>query len=347
MTQFDEMLAQARTRGFPLIIAELGAKFGPVRQIVSVANQARDAGADMVKFQTYNAEELTTDDAVFRRSDGSEVSQKEYFRQYQFTADEHRELIEECRLAGIPWFSTPSSPADVEFLEKFEPACYKVGSDDLTNLILLRAIARTGRPVLLSTGMSDIDQVERAVTAVLVEGGRIGAVLHCVTSYPCRLEDANLRAIQTMRNRFNVPIGLSDHTTSAWTSILATALGAAVIEKHFTPDHALKLPDDEVCLDPSEWRNMVDQVKLVPATLGDGIKRVRETEIKWRDVARKSLFAVRDLPPGTIIGEPDLKVLRPLVGIPVEDLDDLVGSEVRIAIAKGDPITWGQVRRRN
>jgi N,N'-diacetyllegionaminate synthase len=347
MMSFDEILAQARVRGFPLVIAELGAKSAPLPEILSTAKLACEAGADMVKFQTFNADNVTTEDAVFRGSDGSEVSQKDYFRRYQFSPEEHHQLIEGCRRANIPWFSTPSSPADVDLLEMFEPTCYKTGSDDLTNLILLRAIARTSKPVLLSTGMSDIEQVERAVATVLAAGGRIGAVLHCVTSYPSRPEDANLRAIQTMRDRLGFPIGLSDHTVNAWTSVLATTLGAEVIEKHFTPDHALKWPDDEVCLDPAEWRDMIEQLRMVPAALGNGIKRIQESEIKWHDAARKSLFATRDLSPGTIISEKDLKVLRPLIGIPVEDVDKLVGCEVRIPVAKGDPITWAKVTQHN
>ena len=336
----EDLLGRARQRGYPLIIAELGAKYAPVPDILKAASLARDAGADVVKFQSFTAEAVATPGASFLDKDGNDIPQTEFFRRYQLNHEDHRALVEGCQSYGIPWFSTPSCPGDVELLERFSPICYKTGSDDLTNLLLLRAIARTRRSVILSTGMSTLHEVERAVDTVVAAGGRVAAVLHCVTSYPSPVEEANLRAIETLRTHLKLPIGLSDHTQGAYTSVLATMLGAEVIEKHFTPDHALKLPDDEVSLDPREWKYLVDQVALVPKALGDGIKRVQNAELKWHRVARKSLFASRDIAAGSSISEADLMVLRPLLGIPAEEIDSVVGRSVARRVLKGEPLHW-------
>lgn len=335
-----DLLARARARGYPVIIAELGAKYLPVPGMLRAAALARESGADVVKIQSFMAETIATPGASFRDKDGNEISQKEYFRRYQLDDADHAALVEGFRSQGIPWFSTPSSPADVDRLERHSPVCYKTGSDDLTNVRLLRAIARTRRPVILSTGMSTLGEIERAVETVGSAGGSVAAVLHCVTAYPSRVEDANLRVIQTLRERLALPIGLSDHTAGAYTSVLATLLGAEVIEKHFTPDHALALPDDEVSLDPAEWADLVTQVALVPKALGDGVKRVQEAEQKWRREARKSLFAARDLAAGAILAEADLLVMRPLSGIPAEEIDRVVGRKLSRPVATGEPLQW-------
>lgn len=324
----------------PLIIAEIGAKYAGMDIIKQMVKAARDCGADMVKFQTYRAETISTPGSVFTMEDGSQVSQYDFFKSYELTLEDHRELDAFCRELGIAWLSTPSHPEDVELLETFDPVAYKTGSDDLTNLPFLRCIAEKGRPMLVSTGMCTLGEVERAVETILSTGNRDLILLHCVVSYPSRIEDANLRAIETLARAFGLPVGLSDHTTDEFTSVLATQLGARVIEKHFTLDHALNLPDDQASLDPAAFARLVERVRLVPAALGDGVKRILPTEEKWRKAARKSLFTTDAIAEGTVIEARHLTIRRPSDGIHPHHLELVLGRRAGRAIPADTLLAW-------
>jgi N,N'-diacetyllegionaminate synthase len=339
MTNDVSLTASARDRGYPLVVAEIGAKYAALEVLTGAISAARRCGVDLVKFQSFTADAIATPEARMRTPEGRDVSQREFFKQYELSRSDHEALIGFCRHIGIGWFSTPSSRADVDLLEQFAPICYKTGSDDLTNLPLLRYIAQTGRPMVVSTGMSTMAEVEKAVETIRGAGNSAIVLLHCVVSYPSRPEDANLRAIGTLRERFGLPVGLSDHTTDEYTSVLAAAMGAEMIEKHFTPDHALKLQDDEASLDPEAMARLVQRVALVPKALGDGVKRVQDAEKTWRAAARKSLFAARDIAAGEPIRMEDLVVLRPAVGIGADDIEKVLGRRTRRAMRTGDPFT--------
>lgn len=329
----------SRRRGVPLIIAELGAKYAEIPVMRGMIESAASCGADMVKFQTYNADRIVMPGSWFTFEDGSRVAQQEFFRKYELTEDDHRDLIGHCGRVGIGWLSTPSSPEDVDLLETFDPCCYKTGSDDLTNLPFLRYIADRGRPMIVSTGMCTLGEVERAVESIVATGNRRLVLLHCVVSYPSRPEDANLMAIETLKKAFGFPVGLSDHTADEFTSILATQMGAVIIEKHFTPDHAMKMPDHEASLDPVEFRRLVERVHLVPKALGTGVKEILETERKWRVAARKSIVSRRDIGAGQTIAATDLDVRRPADGMHPHHLDLVIGRVARRDIPAGTLIT--------
>lgn len=294
----------------------------------------------MVKFQTYRAETISSRGSFFTMEDGAKVSQYDFFKKYELTRDDHEELIEYCRKQNVAWFSTPSHPEDVELLESFNPLCYKTGSDDLTNVPFLKYIARKMRPMIVSTGMSTLSEVEKAVEAVLGEGNNELILLHCVVGYPSKPEDANLRVIETLHRTFSLPVGLSDHTCDEFTSILATQLGAVIIEKHFTLDHALGLPDDQAALDPQEFRKLVERVHLVPKALGTGIKEILEVEKKWREAARKSIYAARDIKQSEIIKLEDLVLRRPSEGIHPHHLEMIVGRKAVRDIPEGALLSW-------
>lgn len=327
----------------PLIIAEIGAKYAPIEVLEAMVAEAAVCGADMVKFQTYRAETISTPGSFFTMEDGSRISQFDFFKNYELTREDHERLDRCCRDLNLPWISTPSHAEDIELLEAFDPPAYKTGSDDLTNLPFLRRLAETGRPLIVSTGMCTLGEIERAVETVLGSGNDQLILLHCVVSYPSRPEDANLRVIATLQQAFGVPVGLSDHTTDEFTSILATQMGAVIVEKHFTLDHAMKLPDHQASLDAAQFRRLVDQVRMVPKALGDGVKRILPTEEKWRGAARKSLFSARAIAAGEVIGEADIVIRRPADGIHPHDLDRFVGRTARRDIPANILIDWDMV----
>lgn len=327
----------------PLIIAEIGANYGGIDVVKQMVRSAAQCGVDMVKFQTYRAETIATPGSYFTFEDGSRVPQYDFFKKYELSEGDHDELNALCRELGIGWTSTPSHVSDLDLLERYDLSCYKTGSDDLTNLPFLKAIAEKRRPMLVSTGMCSLAEIAAAVDTIFSTGNRDLVLLHCVVSYPSRIEDANLRVIETLRKAFGVPIGLSDHTQDEFTSVLATQMGVAVIEKHFTLDHALKLPDHEASLDPAEFRRLVERVRMVPQALGDGVKHIQATEEKWRKAARKSLFAAVDIPEGALIAESHIAIRRPSDGIHPHHLPLILGRKAKVFIPAGTLIGWDMV----
>lgn len=327
----------------PLIIAEIGAKYADIDTLKDIVSAAKTAGADIVKFQTYRAETISTPGSFFTVEDGSKVSQFDFFKEHELDLGDHRLLDEHCKQIGIQWFSTPSHPEDVTLLEQFDPIAYKTGSDDLTNLSFLRHIAETGRPMIVSTGMCTLGEVERAVETILSTGNDQLILLHCIVSYPSRAEDANLKVIETLQRAFGLPIGLSDHTNDEFTSVLATALGAVAIEKHFTMDFGLNLPDGQAALDTKGLSRLVEKVRLTKKSLGTGVKKIEPTEVKWRQASRKSIFSVRDIPASKTIEMEDLIFRRPADGIHPHHADLLIGRKARIDIVANTLIDWNMV----
>jgi N,N'-diacetyllegionaminate synthase len=336
----DNWLDACHDRGYPLIIAEIGAKYGGMDTVKEMVRSAAGCGVDLVKFQTYRAETIAAPGSYFTLEDGSRVPQFDFFKAHEFSENEHDVLNVLCKGLCIQWISTPSHVSDLELLEKYDLPFYKTGSDDLTNLPFLRAIATKGRPMLVSTGMSSLGEIEAAVETVLATGNRQLVLMHCVVAYPARPEDANLKVIETLQKAFGLPIGLSDHTQDEFTSILATQMGAVVIEKHFTLDHSLKMVDHEAALDPVQFSCLVKRVQLVGKALGDGVKRILPCEQKWRESARKSLFAAVDIPAGTVMMEPHIAIRRPSSGISPLHLPLVLGRVVKTFIPAGALIQW-------
>ena len=337
------IILKAQKNKQPIIVAELGAKYAELDVIKQMIQSSKKCGADMVKFQTYQAETISTPGSFFTMEDGSKVSQYDFFKAYELTREDHEELISYCKEVGIKWLPTPSHPKDVELLESFAPVAYKTGSDDLTNLPFLKYIAEKQRPMIVSTGMCTLGEIERAVETILSTGNEQVVLLHCVVSYPSKPKDANLRVIETLQKAFGLPVGLSDHTQDEFTSILATQLGAVIIEKHFTLDHALKLPDHEASLDPVAFKKLVRSIHLVPQAMGDGVKRILETEKKWRAAARKSIFTTQEIKKGRVIQLDDLTIRRPADGIHPHYMELIVGRQAVCDIPEDTLLTWSMV----
>jgi len=343
MQEKSHILQAFNIRSTPYVIAEIGAKYDGIDTVKEMVRSAANCGADMVKFQTFKAETVSTPGSYFTFEDGSKVSQFDFFKEHELSGSDHDVLAALCDELNIAWTSTPSHPDDVDFLERYDLPFYKTGSDDLTNTPFLQYIAEKGSPMLVSTGMCTMEEISRAVETIKGTGNENIILLHCVVSYPSKPEDANSRVIETLQQTFDLPVGLSDHTQDEFTSILATQLGACVVEKHFTLDHAMKLPDHQASLDPQEFKLLVDRVKLVEKALGTGEKVILPTEEKWRKSARKSLFVIQDIPEGETIGQQHLTIRRPSTGLPPHYYQQVLGKKARRLIQSGEVLQLDDV----
>jgi N,N'-diacetyllegionaminate synthase len=328
-----------------LIIAEAGVNHnGDIGLAKAMVDAASAAGANLVKFQTFSADRLVTKAAAKAeyqsRVTGTAESQQEMLRRLELTEAMHDELLAHCRLRGITFFSTGFDIESVAMLERMGLDRFKIPSGEITNLPYLRAIGRYGKPVILSSGMSTLGDIEAAIDALeqVGLGRRQITLLHCNTEYPTPMEDVNLRAMVSMRHSFGVAVGYSDHTNGIEVAIAAVALGATVIEKHFTLDRTLPGPDHSASLEPNELAAMVLAIRNIEQALGDGVKRPAPSEVKNRSTARKSIVAARAIVAGEVFGEKNLAAKRPGTGLSPMDWDRVVGRTARRAFAADEPI---------
>lgn len=316
----------------PYIIAEAGINHnGKLEQARELVDAAAAAGADAVKFQIWQTRELVSD-----------PEQIDQFEQWQFTDAEWRELAEAAGEIGLDFLASVFDAESLEFYTGLGPEYIKIASCDVTHLELIEAAAMTEIPVLLSTGMATATEIERAVETV--QGYHDDLVLlHCVSSYPLPVEEANLAAIQTLRRRFETPVGYSDHTTAVETAGWAVMLGARVIEKHFTLDRTAPGPDQALSLDPDGFATMVSQVRAAAASRGEGEVAVAEAERESRHAMRRGLRARSAIAPGASIEREDLKITRPAEGLPADALWDVVGRVAVREIDANEPLVWDDI----
>lgn len=316
-----------------LIIAEAGVNHnGDMALAKELIAAAAAAGADLVKFQTFIAANIISRSApkaeYQKAATDHQESQQEMVRKLELTRENHVELITECKKQGIGFFSTAFDKDSIDLLEEFGGTeIVKVPSGELTNLPYLRYLTRHGKPVLLSTGMANLGEIEAAINVVEQAGtprDKI-TVLHCTTEYPTPMEDVNLRAMVNIGKAFGVSVGYSDHTPGIEVPIAAVALGATVIEKHFTLDRNLPGPDHRASLEPDELNAMVQGIRNIENALGDGIKRPSPSELKNKPIARKSLVAARPIKAGELFSEDNLMAKRPGTGISPMRWDEVIG----------------------
>ena len=323
------------------IIAEIGGNFTTLDQAKRLIDGAAQAGADAVKLQTYRAETLSSRKAIFDMENTGVTSQFELFRKYEIGEALHREVFAYASTKGLDWFSTPSHETDVDMLERLGVGAYKIGSDDAYNLPFLRYVAACGKPVLLSTGMCTLDEVRESVRAVLATGNKRLILLHAITSYPTHPENVNLRAMQTIAREFlDLDVGYSDHTLGPVACICAAAMGARVLEKHFTWDKQATGPDHMLSADPAEMKVIVDAVRQFERMRGDGVKRPAASEEVTRRNNRKSIVMQRAIRAGEPLTAAHLAVKRPGYGIPPKHLDELVGRRARRDLDADEVLIW-------
>lgn len=314
------------------IIAEAGVNHnGDIKLAKKLVDAAKNAGADAVKFQTFKTENLVSKAAqkadYQKQTTTSEESQFAMLKMLELSFDNFRELKNYCKEKGIVFLSTPFDFDSIDFLESLEIPLYKIPSGEITNLPYLIKIAKTGKPVIISTGMSDLVEVELAVEILRDHGAGTMTLLHCNTQYPTPYQDANLQAMLTLEERFGFAVGYSDHTLGIEVALAAAALGAKVIEKHFTLDKSLKGPDHKASLDPEELKVMVTSVRNIEVALGDGVKRVSKSENPNKDIARKSIVAKRGIARDEILTEDNLTVKRPGHGISPVKWFEVLGTK--------------------
>jgi N-acetylneuraminate synthase/N,N'-diacetyllegionaminate synthase len=327
-----------------LVIAEIGVNHnGDVRLAKQLIDLAAAAGADAVKIQTFTAEALatpTSPKADYQiETTGAAESQLEMLRGLELSEDAHRKLQRHCHSAGLMFLSTPFDSAAADLLEQLDVPAFKISSGDVTNLPLLEHLARKGRPLILSTGMSNLEEVAEAVETIRNSGCEQLVLLHCVSDYPASVSDVNLRAMQTMAEAFRVPVGYSDHTTGIEISIAAVALGACVIEKHFTLDRNLPGPDHRASLEPSELQALIQGIRRVSAALGDGKKVPADSELETARVARRSLIAAENICAGTTIIRKMIAAKRPGTGLSPTKLSLILGRKALVDITAGSMLT--------
>lgn len=326
------------------IIAEAGVNHnGDLEMARQLVDVTAEAGADAVKFQTFTAESLVTEDAPkadyqLRTTNVSE-SQYEMLKRLELSTDAHRNLIEHARNKGILFLSTPFDEESADLLDELGVPAYKISSGEITNLPFLAYVARKQKPMIVSTGMSDLNEVEEALRCIRQDGNGNVVLLHCVSSYPAAPADVNLRAMISMREKFSLPVGYSDHTLGIEVSLAAVALGACVIEKHITLDRTLPGPDHTASLEPDELKDLVRGIRIVEAALGDGRKQPAPSEANTASVARKSLTAARDVTAGTVLTEELIAIMRPGTGLPPVMRSQLVGRVLRQNVRAGELLT--------
>lgn len=317
-----------------LVIAEAGVNHnGDMALALELIDVAARAGADLVKFQTFSADRLATRDArkaayQVGTTDTGE-SQHAMLKRYELSREMHETLIARCERRGIGFFSTGFDPESIDLLADLGLDCFKISSGEITNLPYLRHVGSYHKPVILSTGMATLTEIEAALD-VLTQAGtpRDGiTVLHCTTEYPTPMADVNLRAMLTISDAFGVSVGYSDHTTGIEVAIAAVALGATVIEKHFTLDRSLPGPDHKASLEPGELEAMIAAIRHIEQALGDGIKRPSASERKNLPIARKSLVAACAIRVGDVFNEANLTVKRPGTGLSPMRWDEVIGCK--------------------
>ncbi len=327
------------------VVAEAGVNHnGDPALARRLVDAAVAAGADAVKFQTFRSEPLvsrTAPKAAYQReTTGAGESQQEMLKRLELSLDHQAALRDHCAKRGILFFSSPFDEASADALEALGVLLFKIPSGEITNFPFLRHVARKGKPIILSTGMSTLEEVARAVAEIRAAGDPPLALLHCLSAYPAPAAEMNLRAMDTLRERFDCPVGLSDHTLGIEVAVAAAARGAAIVEKHFTLDKALPGPDHRTSLDPDELRHLVTAIRSVETALGDGEKRPMPSEADTRRVARKSLVAARAIRAGERLTSDLVAVKRPGTGIPPADLARALGRRVKRDIPADAVIEW-------
>ncbi len=328
-----------------LIIAEAGVNHnGSLERALQLVDIAAAAGADIVKFQTFKSENLTTKTAKMadyqKKNIGQEESQFEMLKKLELSFEDHFAVIEHCKTRNIRFLSTAFDLESLEFLRGLKMGLWKIPSGEITNLPYLKIIAQQNDPVILSTGMADILEVEAAVNA-LCEAGLTKnklSVLHCNTEYPTPMSDVNLRAMVQMGKDLGVQVGYSDHTMGIEVSIAAVALGASVIEKHFTLNRELPGPDHKASLEPVELKAMVEAIRNIEVALGVSEKKATQSELKNRGIVRKSIVAKTDIQPGDLLTSGNMTCSRPGTGMSPMLWNQVLNSKAQKAYSAGDLI---------
>ena len=330
------------------IIAEAGVNHnGSMENALKMIDAAKACGCDCIKFQTFRASALVTQKArkaeyQIENTHNSD-SQYEMLKKLELSSGNFFELKEYCDKVGIDFMSTPFDEESVEVLEQIGTKVYKISSGDITNKQLLQYVAKKHKPMIISTGMCTLEEVQEAIGWIEQVGNTQITILHCTSNYPTPYEDVNMKAMLTLDSQFPYPVGYSDHTKGYIIPVMAVAMGAEIIEKHFTLDKNMEGPDHKASLDVAELKEMVDSIRIVEEAMGDGIKQPAKSELSTRDVARKSIILTHAVPKGGVLTREDLGIKRPGNGLAPKYIDDLIGKKTLRKMESEELIAWEDV----
>jgi len=331
------------------IIAEAGVNHnGSFRIAKEMIDAAKLAGADAVKFQTFKAENIVTFNAkkaAYQADNtGKDPSQYKMLKRLELGSEEFKRLAAYARKRKILFLASPFDKESVDLLDRIGVCAFKIASGEITNLPLIKYIAQKRKTIILSTGMSDLKEIKAAVDIIRAQGVKNIILLHCVSEYPVRFKDVNLKSIQTLRKNFRLPVGFSDHTSGIAAAAIATVLGASVIEKHFTLNRRMKGPDHKVSLEPDEFKNMVLLVRQTEKALGSGFKKATKAEERIKKDVRKSIVAKIDIPKGVKISDDMVDIKRPGIGIVPRYLNRVLGKAAKRRIRKDSLIRFKDLK---
>lgn len=340
---------EIQEHGDVFIIAEAGVNHNQQLDIaLKLVDIAAEAGADAVKFQTFKAEQVCTEAGEMaeyqKKNVGKVQSQREMLRGLELPEEFYPKIISRCKKRRILFMSTPhGGRASVDLLESFGVEVYKIGSGDLTNYILLERVAKTGKPIIMSSGMTTLKEVKDAIAYVRSKGGKKIAMLHCTTNYPCPPTEVNLKAMQTLMAELDVSVGYSDHTAGTNVALMAATLGMAVYEGHFTVDKSLPGPDHVASSDPIEFKERIALIRQAHVLLGSGKKIPFPSEVRISSMARRSLIAFKDMSKGHVITKGDLEAKRPGTGTSPSLYEWFIGKKLKHDMKADDQLSKSDV----
>lgn len=331
---------------FPYIIAEMGSNHnGDMKLCRRLIDAAAEAGAHAVKFQSWTDKSLIAEEEYARNTSYSDKkkhfgSLREMVTAYQLTEEQHRDAAAHCKDRGIAFCSTPFSNQEADLLEQLDVPFFKIASMDIVHLSFLKHVASKRRPVIISTGMATLAEIERAVETVRAEGNEQIVLLHCVSIYPPAYDTIHLRNMATLQQAFGVPVGFSDHTLGVSIPLAAIALGACLIEKHFTLDQQMEGWDHAISANPEQLKTIVEEGRHIVSALGDSKRTVSAAEIEKRNKFRRSLVTTRQLQRGHVLIESDLDAKRPGTGISPDEIEYVLGRSLTLDIDADRVLTW-------
>lgn len=330
------------------IIAEAGVNHnGSISNAKKLIETAKEAGADAVKFQMFHTENLVTKSAPkanYQKIGTNENSQFKMLKGLELSEDDFLELMQFCENCGIKFMATPFDNDSADFLNESSLSIFKISSGDLNNIPFLKRIAKFNKPIILSTGMADLEEIKESVEAIYSTKNEKLTLLHCTSNYPAEYNNINLLAIQSLKNIFNIPVGYSDHSKGIEVAIAAVALGSTVIEKHFTLSKQMDGPDHKSSIESRELKKMVTSIRNIEKALGNGTKKIQQTEIEIKKIVGKSLVASIDIPRGTLITKGMITVKRPGIGIAPKYLESVIGKVSCIDIPHDTCIEWSKIK---
>ena len=315
-------------------VAEAGLNHNTdIKLAKKLIDEAKGCGADAVKFQTYKAEQFLTPSSSFYKG----------FKGAEIAFEKFGELKDYAKNIGITFFSAPFDLQSADFLNEIRVPCFKIASGDMTDIPLIRHVAKMDKPMIISTGLANMDEVEIAVNTCLDEGNKKIILLHCIAHYPTEPNETNLFAMETIRNKFHLPVGYSDNGESLLVDIVAVSMGANIIEKHFTLDKKLPGPDHFFSIDPPGLKNLISQIQIVESMKGDGIKSPQSSEIPLITETRKSITASMDIQKDEILTKEKLLTKRPATGIEPKYLDQILGKKLNRSVKQDTAIVWEDI----